>query len=151
MIVSNSSPLIALTQIEMAWLLPALFERVLIPVAVVRETARSVPSFLWLNIHPLTNPVNEHIARAGLGRGESEALSLALELNRAMVILDERAARRLASELDIPVTGTLGILLEARRRSAIASLRPHLEALMDVRFYLTPQLVRELLAEVGET
>jgi uncharacterized protein len=151
MIVSNSSPLIALTQIEMLWLLPDLFEQVLIPSAVAYETARSVPSLQWLNVRPLTNPVNEHIASAGLGRGESEALSLALELNRATVILDERAARRLAGELGIPVTGTLGILLEARRRGTISSLKPHLDALMDVQFYLTPNLVHELLAEVGET
>ena len=45
MIVSNSSPLIALTQIEMLWLLPALFEQVLIPFAVAYETARTVPAF----------------------------------------------------------------------------------------------------------
>ncbi|MGD9892736.1 MAG: DUF3368 domain-containing protein [Dehalococcoidia bacterium] len=151
MIVSNSSPLIALTQIEMLWLLPALFEQVYIPSAVADETARSVPASPWLNIRPLNDPVNEHVARAGLGRGESEALSLALELNRTTVILDERAARRLAGELGVPVTGTLGTLLEARRRYVIASLRPHLQALIDVRFYLTPNLVRELLAEVGET
>jgi predicted nucleic acid-binding protein len=150
MIVSNSSPLIALTQIEMLWLLPTLFEQVFIPSAVAYETARSVPAFPWLNIRPLTNPVNEHVVRAGLGRGESEALSLALELDRATVILDERAARRLAGELGIPVTGTLGILLEARRRGTIVSLRPHLNALRDARFYLTPSLVRELLSEVGE-
>lgn len=67
MIVSNSSPLIALTQIEMLWLLPALFERVFIPSAVAYETVRSVPSFSWLNVRTLTNPVSEHIASAGLG------------------------------------------------------------------------------------
>jgi predicted nucleic acid-binding protein len=151
MIVANSSPLIVLTQIEMLWLLPALFEQVFMPSAVAGETARSVPPFPWLIVRPLTDPVNEHIASAGLGRGESEALSLALELNRTTVILDERAARRLAGELGVPVTGTLDILLEARRHGLIVSLRPHLQALINVRFYLTPSLVRELLTEVGET
>ena len=42
MIVADSSPLIALTQINRTWLLPALFADVLVPPAVARETARSV-------------------------------------------------------------------------------------------------------------
>ena len=151
MIIADSSPLVALTQIGQVWLLPTLFDEVLIPQAVARETARSVPPAPWLHERGLSRPVDERIAGAGLGAGESEVLSLALELGRAMALVDERDARRLAAELGIPVTGTLGVLLEARRRSMIPALRPHLDALLDARFFLSAELIEQLLAEVGES
>ena len=150
MIVADSSPLIALTQINLIWLLPALFADVLIPPAVARETVRSVPRHPWLHERRLSRALDERIIVAALGAGESEVLSLAVELGGAMTLLDDRDARRLAVDLEVPMTGTLGVLLEARRRGTLPALRPHFEALLDVRFFFSPELMEQLLGEVGE-
>jgi predicted nucleic acid-binding protein len=73
----------------------------------------------WIVEHALTKPLDPAIARAGLGAGEGEAISLALELDADRVIIDELAGRSLAQHLGLPLIGTLGILLVAKRRSLI--------------------------------
>ena len=71
-VISNSSPLIALTQIQKLDLLRELFRVVLVPPAVARETARSVRLPEWIHIRPPVRAIDHRITRAGLGPGESE-------------------------------------------------------------------------------
>ena len=106
-VVSNASPLIALEQIAHLHLLHELFAAVLIPPAVVREIAPTVTLPTWVNERARTQPIGPQILRASLGPGESEAISLALEVGAQWVLLDERPARRLAQALGLPVIGTL--------------------------------------------
>ncbi len=60
------------------------------------------------------------------------------------------AARRIARELHLRVTGTLGVLLAAKRRGLISLLRPALDHLLEQSFFLSPQLDTELLVVAGE-
>jgi predicted nucleic acid-binding protein len=149
-IIADSSPLIALTQIGLIDLLETLFSTVLIPPAVARETARSVAMYPWLRQQPLGVALDSRIIEARLGAGESEALGLALEIAGTTVILDDLDARRLAQRLGISTIGTLGVLLAAREQEVIPLLRPHLTALLDARFFMSDRLIEELLMEVGE-
>ena len=114
-VVSNSSPLIALEQLGLLNLLKQIFGTVLVPPAVVRETAPTVTLPQSIIEQTLLQPIGSQILSASLGAGESEALSLALELKASLLILDERPARRLAGALGIPVMGTLGLLLKAKK------------------------------------
>jgi predicted nucleic acid-binding protein len=120
--VSNSSPLIALAQIGHLELLGKLFSYVIVPPVVVRETT-SVVLPPWILETPLTQPIGPRILGASLGRGESEAMSLALEINAQWIVLDDRPARRLAEILGLPVIGTLGILLAGKSLSEKPSQR----------------------------
>jgi predicted nucleic acid-binding protein len=65
-------------------------------------------------------------------------------------MLDDEPARRLARQLGLPVIGTVGILLAAKRRALVASVRPILDALIDVDFRLSPELYASALNEAGE-
>ena len=67
---SDSSPLIALTQIGRLDLLPALFTTVIIPPAVARETARTVTLPARVRVRPLARAIDPRVVRAGLGPGE---------------------------------------------------------------------------------
>jgi len=78
-VVSNSSPLIALQQIGHLPLLQALFGTLLVPPAVVRETAPTVILPDWVVERALTQQIGPQILGSSLGPGESEAISLALE------------------------------------------------------------------------
>ena len=64
-------------------------------------------------IHEATNQALERIP-ADLGRGEREAIALALETKVDLVILDDQQGRRIACEWGLVVTGTVGVLIEAR-------------------------------------
>ncbi|MSS73638.1 MAG: DUF3368 domain-containing protein [Candidatus Latescibacteria bacterium] len=149
-VVSNASPLIALEQIGHLDLLERLFSSLLVPPAVVLETAPTVALPSWISERPLTQPIGPQILRASLGSGESEAISLALEVNARWVLLDERPARRLAQTLGLPVIGTLGILLASKRRGFMPSIRPSIDALVSFGFRITPDLYDRVLTDAGE-
>ena len=128
-VVSDSSALIALQQIKQLALLQRLFGKVVVPPAVAREIAQSVTLPVWIEQVSLSQARNAEVARAALGAGESEAIRLALETEARLIILDDRPARRLAQSLGLPIIGTLGILLTAKRHNLLPELRPALECL----------------------
>ena len=149
-IVSNSSPLIALTQIRQLELLERLFITVLVPTAVTRE-AVSVVLPAWIVERSLSQPIGPRILRASLGAGESEAMSLALEVGARWVILDDRPARRLAEVLGLPVIGTLGVLLASKRRGFLSAVRPRLDDLVNSGFRIAPDLYERIVTDAGES
>jgi len=149
-VVSNASPLIALEQIGHLPLARDLFGEVVIPPAVRREIAASVVVPAWVVERALTQPIGPRILAASLGPGESETLSLALELDARAAIIDEWPARRLARLLGVPVVGTLGLLVEAKRRGILASVRPHVEALLRFGFRVSAAVCDEVLRDAGE-
>ncbi len=149
-VVSNASPLIALKQIGRLQLLEQLFDQIVVPSAVVREVSPSVTLPVWIKELTLVQAVGPIILGASLGAGESETISLALEINARFVILDERPARRLAQALHLPIVGTLGILLAAKRRNFLPAVRPCLDALLQHGFRITPALYKQVYHDAGE-
>jgi hypothetical protein len=77
-------------------------------------------------------------------------LSLTLEVKAELVILDDRPARRLALNLGLPVVGTAGILLRAKRLGFIPELRPLLDEVIRRGFRLSPAIREKLLTDAGE-
>lgn len=69
---------------------------------------------------------------------------------RRFVALDDLQARNCAKSLGIPVVGTLGILLRAKKSGLIAAARPLIEELLGRQLYLSRDLIEKGLAEVGE-
>jgi predicted nucleic acid-binding protein len=92
-VVADASPLIAFQQIGQLSLLQAIFTEVIVPPAVAREIQPSVPSVPWIVERPLAQAIAPLVLRASLGAGESEALSLAMELHADRLFVDDRAAR----------------------------------------------------------
>ena len=149
-VVADASPLIALQQIGRLELLEALFGVIAIPTAVAEEIAPSVPLWPWMAVQGLAQPMAPIVLRARLGRGEREALSLAIETRAPRLLVDERAARRIAEALGLPVIGTLGVLLAARRRGEVDAIRPLVEALQQQGFWIATSLVERVIAAAGE-
>ena len=150
-VVSNSSPLIALARIQRLDLVPGIFESVLIPPAVAREIAPSIPVLsTWLRIQAPSVLPPAPLLRRRLGAGERQALALAIELRADWIILDDLPARRSAQAAGLNVIGTLGMLVAAKRAGLLQSIRPELDALVRTSFFLSPQLYDELLRLAGE-
>lgn len=147
-VVADASPLIALARVDQLPLLEHLFGEILVPPAVVREVELPLPAFV--RERKLSRPMPSAVLRAALDPGESEAISLALELDAARLILDERSARRLARDLGLPIIGVLGILLASKQKGMFSQVRPILDALVKSRFRITPELYEWLLSEAGE-
>jgi predicted nucleic acid-binding protein len=157
-VISNSSPLQYLHQAGVLGLLPAIFGQVWVPEAVVAELEegrrRSVllpllEELPWLKVRAVRDrtllPLVTH-----LGDGEKEVLALGLELPGALLLLDDRDARRHALALELEIAGTLGVLLLAKERGILDAVRPVLDRLQALRFRLdarTRLVVLELASE----
>ena len=142
-IVSNTSPLLALDHLQELSLFPrVLAGEMLVPPAVAREFVRPLPD--WLQVRNLNQPVATQI------QGESEALALALESKADLILLDDRAARRLATALGIPLLGTLGLLLLGKGAGLIPNVRSRIEALRSLPFHISPRLYEAVLKTAGE-
>jgi predicted nucleic acid-binding protein len=157
-IICNTSPLQYLYQLGAIELLHTLAGRITVPSAVVDEleTGRNlginlpdVSAFEWVTIrHPAGTPALPLVSE--LGSGETEVLMLALELTGAVVILDDGLARYVAETIGIKLTGTLGILRDAKRAGLIPEVGPLLDRLEELGFRLAPQTKIAILRQAGE-
>ena len=77
-------------------------------------------------------------------------LLLALECADPVVILDDGLARRHAEVLGIPLTGTLGVLLDAKKRGLVASVTPLIDDLQRLGFRLSARTRAIVLRRAGE-
>jgi predicted nucleic acid-binding protein len=85
-----------------------------------------------------------------VGAGESQVLGWALREPGKVAILDDRAARRCATLLGIPVIGTVGVVALAKRRGLVSAAAPLFTALEEAGLFLSKALIREVLADLGE-
>ena len=87
---------------------------------------------------------------ADLGAGERAAIAVAIETGADLVIPDDRAGRRVARERDLSVTGTIGILIEARARDMISSVRRELDRLIEAGMWIDEVFYHRILQEFDE-
>jgi len=149
-VVADASPLIAFQQIGQLQLLRTMFGELTVPPAVAREILPSLAPAPWIVERRLTYPIAPLVLRANLGAGESEALSLAIEIRADLLFVDERAGRRVAAALGLSVVGTLGVLLAAKRTGHIAEVRPLVDELLRQGFWVAPRLVKQALLAAAE-
>ena len=160
-VVSNTSPIVNLAAIGHLHLLRDLFGALTIPEAVYREIAvegagrpgaEEVESANWITTRPVRSPRLVRAFEIDVHVGEAEALALALELDADWILLDERAARRLAAPLGLRHTGLLGVLAKAKERSLIPALKPLVDALRrDAGFWISQTLYDHVLHRVQES
>lgn len=159
LLVADSGPLIALARLELLWL-PARLEReLLVPGSVWTEVTRApAPGELhlfqealssgWLTVLPGAEPTDARLASVQLDEGELAALSLALQRGAA-VLIDELRGRTVAAQLGLTVVGTLGLLLLARERGLVGSMRPLVERLQRGGYFLSARLINQVLVNEG--
>ena len=144
-LICNTSPLQYLHQIGQLDLLPRLVNLLIVPTAVAAELAEGRrlgvdlpdPEALpWIIVR---EPRSQAVLplMTDLGRGETAVLALALESGDAIVALDDALARRHAERLGLRLTGTLGLLLDAKRGGHIDAVMPLLDALQTLGFRLS--------------
>jgi predicted nucleic acid-binding protein len=147
--VTNTSCLIALERIGRLHLLEQLYGPLVVPVAVAREWGVS-PLLPWIQAQAVQNVSLVQALCNQLGPGESEAIALALELSAVQVILDEKKARQMAQQFGLPVSGTLALVLHAKERGLIPTVRTVLDDLLATGFRISDALFQETLRQAGE-
>ena len=158
--VSDSSPLILFSAIGRLDLLHAVYDVIVVPPAVWDEVviagsgrvgAAEIPTRLWIRQLPLPESATGFGSRWELHRGETEAIGLALVLPQApTVILDDLRARRQARALGLDVTGSVGVLLAAKRTGVLPTVRPDLDRLREAGLRLSDETAARALALADE-
>jgi len=161
-VVSNTSPLSALSIIGRLGLLRMQFGTIWIPNAVWAELSRlehfsgkqaleQARAEGWIEVHETANRPMVGILGVTLDAGESEAIAMSLEWPADLLIMDESSGRAMARNLKIRITGTLGVLLKAKRDGEIPSLKFEMDRLVqDAGFFVSDRVRNTLLAEAGE-
>ncbi|WP_328985021.1 DUF3368 domain-containing protein [Thiorhodovibrio winogradskyi] len=85
-----------------------------------------------------------------LGPGETETIGLALEHPGSLVILDDLLGRRVALDAGLRVTGTLGLLLKAKRLGMLPSMAAAIGELRKAGMWIGDRLATNILVEAGE-
>ncbi|MEW6384721.1 MAG: DUF3368 domain-containing protein [Pseudomonadota bacterium] len=153
--VSDAGPLIALARLDRLALPGGLFDRILVPEAVLNEcTARpelddAARIRRACEDGPLTVCVAEPIDAVHLGRGERNAIGKALEVG-AVLLADDLAARRQAIALRLTAIGTLGVLVGAKRKRLLSEVRPLIDALRAGGYWFSDETLRVALLAAGE-
>ena len=151
-VVSDTTPLRYLIEIEAIEILSNLFGQILIPVAVSEElqhpkTPPNIKAWIesppdWLEIRQAD--LSLFAPMIPLDRGEAETISLAIELNADAVLMDERAGRAEAARVGLSVVPTLTIL-ETAAASGLLDLADAFDRLSKTSFRVSPKLLREIL------
>lgn len=159
-VVSNTSPSINLAAVAHLQLLQQLYGRVLLPAAVYHEIAvrgagqpgaAEVRTLAWIETRIVSDRTLVPALTLELDEGEAEALTLAVEQQADLLLLDERRARRAAARLGLKFIGLLGVLVEAKHRQLIPIIKPILDALrVQAGFWIAEELRDHVLKTVGE-
>jgi predicted nucleic acid-binding protein len=95
--------------------------------------------------------IDPSVAAWDLGQGESEVLTLALRKSGTGVVLDDLQARNCASLFNIPLIGSLGLIVLAKRKGLVPLAKPGIKRLIAVGLYINPATLTQILAGIGET
>ncbi len=141
-IISDTSCLIILSNINELDILHKVYGKIVTTIDIAIEYGDSLPE--WVQIEKVTDKYRQQLLEMQIDKGESSAIALALETPNSTIILDDFKARKIAKQLGISFTGTIGVIIKAKLNGIIPSIKPILEKIKKTDFRLSPEI--ELLA-----
>jgi predicted nucleic acid-binding protein len=157
-IVFNTSPLIFLTRLDLLEHFLSQAEKYFARQAILDEiqakqdgvslSLKKIFTNQKIKIQPIQMTTLANSLNQRLGRGESEAITLAMELNADFIILDDFAARREASRMGLQVKGTLAIINKLRQDGQITidNLNDFYQQLTNIRFRVKRSIFDDIFA-----
>ena len=142
-IISNTSCLIVLDNIGMLDVLKELYGKVFITEEVSKEFDKTVPD--WIEVRKVSDNKYLKLMKNFVDLGEASTIALAVETDDIVIILDDFKARKLAQKLNLKITGTIGVLIKARKRNIITSTQEVLNKLKNEGFRISDEIEKEFL------
>ena len=147
-VLPDTSCLILFRKIGQLDLLYEVYGRLFITPEVLEEYRKGLPE--WIKVKPLKNRTSFHSNRKIVDYGEASIITLAMEISSPLLIIDDKRGRKLANALNIPLSGTLGTVLKAKKIGVIKSVKPVLENLKAIDFRISDELEAFILREAKE-
>ena len=147
-IIADTSCFIVLTNIGEIDLLQKVYGNITTTIEVVTEYGDILPD--WVEIKKASDSYRQQLLEMQVDKGEASALALALEIPGSTIILDDYRARKVAQKLRLNYTGTIGVIIKAKNKEIIPSIKPLLAKIKQTDFRLTEELEQQALKEAGE-
>lgn len=159
-IVSNTSPIINLAMIGELDLIQKLYVTIYIPQAVFDEIvikgigqagAEQIKNSAWIKVQPIQNSLLVKSLSLQLDKGESEAITLAIEMSASLILLDEKRGRNIANQFNLRPFGLLGMLIQAKKTGLVPAIKPLIDRLRNhAGFWIDNKLYQTVLNSVDE-
>lgn len=156
--VINASPVILLAKAGLIHHVPVLAQPLVIPepVAVEIQSCRTVDAAIaWMNQmgrtfvrRPAPELAELHASR--IGSGGRAVPSWAVANPGFVAVMDDAEARALAARYEVPLLGTVGVVLKLKRARLIEAVKPHLLEIRRAGGFIGDKLLREALLIAGE-
>lgn len=156
-VIADAGPLIALARLHRIGLLPQVFKQVLVTDIVFAECAgrTDFPESALIRkaleekkLELCTAPDFSAFAQK-IDAGEASAIAVAIDYGCG-VLMDDKAGRSMAANAGVPVIGTVGVLVLAKRRNMIPLVAPLLEELAASGYFLGAEIITAALSASGE-
>lgn len=147
-IISDTSCLIALSNIELLDILKDLYKEIIITREVQEEFGKKLPE--WIIVLDTKDKQKQSEIEKKLDKGEASSIALAIELQNSTLIIDEIKGRRIAKSYNINIIGTIGILLLADKKGLIKDVLSVILKLVNRGFRLSDALLSKLIDKYGK-
>jgi predicted nucleic acid-binding protein len=147
-IISDNSCLIILSNIGELDLLHKVYGSIVTTTEIATEFGETLPE--WVIIENVVDKYKQQLLEMQIDKGESSAIALALETPGSTVILDDYKARKIAEQLGVNFTGTIGVIIKAKLNDIIPSIKPILAKIKDTDFRLSVDIERQALNDANE-
>jgi predicted nucleic acid-binding protein len=147
-IISDTSCFIILSNIGELNLIQKVYGQIITTIEIATEFGEQLPD--WVSIHQVTDKYRQQLLEMQIDKGESSEIALALETPDCTIILDDYKARKIADQLGLHFTGTIGVIVKAKLNGVIPSIKPLLSKIRLTDFRLSVELELFALKEAGE-
>lgn len=148
-VISDASVFIVLDKIGHLELLKKIYNVLYTTPEILEEFGGYLPD--WIKIIPSSDRKYQSLLETRIDPGEASIIALAKEMEDTLLILDDLKARKIAKQLQIRFTGTLGILIKAKELGFIDKLLPIIQKLIENDFRISNEVIREILSRSGES
>ena len=142
-VISNTSCLIVLDNIDMLGILKVLYGSIIITKEVSEEFSKTIPD--WIDVREVNDKKYLELMKNFVDLGEASTIALAVEVDNNITILDDLKGRKIAKKLNIKMTGTLGVIINAKKKNIISSTKEVLNKLKEAGFRISKEIENEIL------
>lgn len=146
-VIADTSCLIIYEKINKSEILKNTFLELIVTPQVAEEFG-DLPA--WIIIKKIENQAKYLELTNGLGKGEASSIVLALEIENSLLIIDEKKGRKIARDHSVEIIGSLGILLKAKQKGAIDSVKEIVNLIEQTDFRISKAIKDELLKQADE-
>jgi predicted nucleic acid-binding protein len=147
-IISDTSVLILFQKINKIDLLQGIYSEVITTPEVAEEYGEVLPD--WIIIQSVSDRKYQEFLEIQIDKGEASAIALAKDYTEVLLLLDDLKARKLATQLNMKYTGTLGIINRAKQLGLIERIKPLIDEILNTDFRISEKIIKEFLILNGE-